>query len=175
MIHEVIPLVAADLNDFLEARFDTSADPVILSNLVNQDGTLAIKEENKVIVTLINVERDGSNQMYGGGYSRGDIPIHINIYVMFSAYFANYAESLKFLSGIIAFFQANPSYTHDGNLIRMELHNSDLKDISNLWTAIGAKYLPAVIFKFRTLNMDESRINDEVPPIGGELSNDDYY
>ena len=175
MIHEVIPLIAADLNDFLESRFDTDADPVILSNLVNQDGTLAIKEENKVIVTLVNVERDGSNQMFGSGLARGDMPIHINLYVMFASYFANYLESLKFLSGVIGFFQANPNYIHDGNTIRIELYNPDFKEVSNVWSATGAKYLPSVIFKFRTLNMDEDRINDEIPPIGGELSNEDYY
>ena len=175
MIHELIPYVAADLNDFLESRFDTDNDPVILSNLVNQDGTLAIKEENKVIVTLINIERDGSNQGFGGGLIRGDMPVHINLYILFSSYFTNYAESLKFLSGVIGFFQANPNYILDGNTIKIELYNPDIKEISNLWSAVGAKYLPSVIYKFRTLNMDEDNITDEVPPIGGELSNEDYY
>ncbi|MGK0363300.1 MAG: hypothetical protein ACI85O_000345 [Saprospiraceae bacterium] len=175
MIHDIIPLIAADLNDFLESRFDTDEDPVIMSNLVNQDGTLSIMEENKVIITLVNVERDGTNQAFGGGFARGDMPVHINLYVLFSAYFSNYAESLKFLSGVIAYFQANPNYMLDGNTIKIELYNPDFREISNLWTAIGAKYLPSAIYKIRTLNMDEDNINDEIPPIGGDLSNDDYY
>jgi hypothetical protein len=29
--------------------------------------------------------------------------------------------------------------------------------------------------KFRTLNMDEQEITDELPPIGGDLANEDYY
>ena len=175
MIHDIIPLIAADLNDFLESRFDTDDDPVIMSNLVNQDGTLSIMEENKVIITLVNIERDGTNQAFGGGLSRGDMPVHINLYVLFSAYFTNYAESLKFLSGVIAFFQSNPNYMLDGNIVKIELYNPDIKEISTLWTALGAKYLPSVIYKFRTLNMDEDNINDEVPAIGGDLSNDDYF
>ncbi len=175
MIHELIPMVAAELNDYLDSKFDTSEDPVLMSNLVNQDGTLAINEENKIVVSLVNVERDGSNQMAGGGFARGDMPIHINLYVMFSAYFTNYAESLKFLSGVIGFFQSNPNFIVDGNTVKAELYNPDFKEISNLWTAIGAKYLPACIFKFRTLNMDDDQINDEIPPIGGDLANEDYY
>ncbi len=175
MIHEVIPIIAGELNDFLESRFDTTDDPVIMSNLVNQDGTLAIMNENKIVVTLVNIERDGSHQAGGGGFTKGDMPLHINLYVMFSAYFNDYAESLKFLSGTIAFFQSNRNIMVEGNTIKIELYNPDIKEISNLWTAIGAKYLPAVIFKFRTLDMDEGNINDDVPLIAGDLSNQDYY
>lgn len=175
MIHELIPMVAEELNDYLDSKFDTSEDPVIMSNLVNQDGSLAINDENKIVVSLVNVERDGSNQMYGGGFSKGEMPLHINLYVMFASYFSNYAESLKFLSGVIGFFQANPNFICEGNTVKAELYNPDFKEISNLWTATGAKYLPAIIMKFRTLNMDEQEITDELPPIGGNLSNEDYY
>ena len=40
MIHEVIPIIADELNDYLDSKFDTSEDPVILSNILNQDGLL---------------------------------------------------------------------------------------------------------------------------------------
>lgn len=169
MIHEVIPIIADELNDYLESKFDTSDEPVILSNLLNQDGSIAVREENKIIVSLINIERDGSNPMAGGGFSAGDRPIHVNLYVLFSAYFTNYFESLKFISGVIGFFQSNPSFVIDGSNILAEMHNIDFRDMSNIWTGFGAKYLPCVLFRFRTLNMDDDRINDEIPPVAGSV------
>ncbi|MEL7117996.1 MAG: DUF4255 domain-containing protein [Bacteroidota bacterium] len=167
MIHEFIPLIALELREYLDMKFDAPDEVVILSNLVEQDGSIAIREENKVVVSLINVERDGTNQMAGGGLSRGDIPVHVNVYVLFSAYFTNYAEALKFLSGVIGFFQANPTFTIFGDTVRVEMFNLDFKEISNLWAALGAKYIPSVIYRLRTLNMDEGKIRDVLPPISG--------
>jgi len=167
MIHEFIPIIASELRDFLDSRFDAPDDVVKLSNIVNQDGSLAIMEENKVIVSLINIERDGTNQMGGGGMFRGELPVHINLYVLFSAYFTDYAESLKFISGVVGFFQGTPTFTHGGNTVKIELHNIDFRELSNLWAALGAKYIPSVVYKIRTLNMDEDHISDEIPPIAG--------
>jgi len=167
MIHEFVPLIASELSDFLDGRFDTSEDPVILSNIVQQDGSVAIKGENKVIVTLVNIERDGTNQGHGGGFSRGDLPVHINLYVLFSAYFNDYIEALKFTSGVIGFFQANPTFTYMGNTVKVELHNVDFRELGNLWTAVGAKCLPSALYKIRTLNMDEDNIRDTIPPVSG--------
>ncbi len=166
MIHEIIPLITDELNTFLGSHFSLSENTVVLSNILNQDGSIAIKEENKVIATLINVERDGSNQMTGGGgMARTDLPVHVNLYMLFCCYFTNYAEALKFLSGIIAFFQATPNYTHDGNTIKIEFYNIDIKELNTLWTGIGAKYMPSVIYKFRTIGIDEERLRDEIPPV----------
>jgi Pvc16 N-terminal domain len=168
MIHEIIPLVAGELRDFLVAKFDTAGDVVKLSNLVSQDGSIAINEENVVVVSLMNIERDGSNQWAGShSFANSNVPVHINLYVMFSAYFSDYAESLKFISGVIGFFQAYPNYMHDGNNIKIEMYNIDFKELSNFWTSLGAKYLPSVIYKFRTIGMDEGRIRNEIPPVTG--------
>jgi len=165
MIHEIIPIITDELNTFLESHFSLSENAVVLSNILNQDGSVAIKDENKVIATLINVERDGSNQYQGAGFARTDLPIHVNLYLLFSCYFVNYSESLKFLSGIIAFFQTTPNYVYDGNTIKIEFYNIDIKELNTLWTGIGAKYMPSVIYKFRTIGIDEERLRDEIPPV----------
>lgn len=167
MIHDVIPIIAGELKDYLETKFATYDDVVTISNLVNQDGTIAIREDNKVVVTLVSLERDGSNLNFGGGSIRTDMPLHVNLYLLFSSYFIDYAESLKFLSGVIGFFQGNPQFVIDGNTIKAELFHIDFRELSNLWTCLGAKIMPHVLFKFRTLDMDEGRIREEVPAITG--------
>jgi hypothetical protein len=175
MIHQVLPIVVGELNDFFQHRFDSAEDKVVMANIVNQDGTIAIEGENKVVVSLINVERDGSNQMAGNGGPNP--PVHINLYVLFGAYFNNnnYIEYLIFFSGFIGFFQGKntfnhhntPMYPSEASQIRMEIVNIDFRELSNLWASLGAKYIPSVIYRMRTLNMDEDIINDDMPPIAG--------
>lgn len=176
MIHEVVPVIAAELNDFLESQFDTGEDKVIISNLVNQDGSVAIQDENKVVVSIINIERDGNNQR---SFAKlGSNPsVNINIYILFSAYFnsSNYLEALKFISGVIAFFQSKnvftpsntPMLNNDIHQIVAEMVNIDFKELSNLWGALGGKYLPSVVYRFRSINIDEDLLSDEIPDVGG--------
>jgi len=176
MIHELLPVVAGELNEFFQARFGTNEDKVVLGNLVEQDGTLAIQEPNKIVISLINIERDGTNLAYSGGIE-GPAPVHINLYVLFGAYFeqTNYAEALKFISGTVGFFQANPIWDSstapelDDHIskTRWDVFNIDFRELSNLWGTIGAKYIPSVIYKVRTLDMDEGNIIDDIPTIEG--------
>ncbi|GAB4411193.1 MAG: hypothetical protein OHK0039_16160 [Bacteroidia bacterium] len=173
MIHQVLPVVVEELNDFFQSRFGTSEDKVVLANIVNQDGTVAIEGEDRVVVSLINVERDGSNQLAGA--SGANPPVHINLYLLFAAYFNNYVEALKFISGTIGFFQGKNNFNHHNtplipaaaSQIRMEIVNIDFRELSNLWASLGAKYIPSVIYRMRTLNMDEDHITDDYPPIAG--------
>jgi len=175
MIHQVLPIIVDELNDYFQSRFDTSEDKVILGNIVNQDGTVAIDGEDKVIVSLINVERDGSNQMAGIGGRGTNPPVHINLYVLFAAYFNNYLESLKFISGAIGFFQGKNNFNPHNtpllppyiNQVRLEIVNIDFRELSNLWASLGAKYIPSVIYRLRTLDMEENNISDDFPPIAG--------
>lgn len=177
MIHEVVPIIMGELNQFFQVRFGTNEDKVVLSNIVTQEGKIAIQGENKIIVTLLNIERDGSNQAFGNGFVKTNPPVHINLYILISAYFetSNYVEALKFLSGVIGFFQSHNSFDHqntphfpvEAGKIKMEIVNIDFKELSNMWASIGAKYLPSVIYKLRTLDMNEDNIQDEIPAISG--------
>ncbi len=177
MIHELLPVVAGELNDFFQARFGTNEDKVVLGNIVEQDGTIAVQEPNKLIVSLINIERDGSKMGYGTNSYGGPPPVHINLYVMFGAYFEqnNYAEALKFISGVVGFFQANPIWDSSTcpelddhvSSTSFEVFNIDFRELSNLWATIGAKYIPSVIYRVRTLDMDEGNIHDDIPAIEG--------
>ena len=45
MIHEIIPIITDELNTFLESHFSLSENAVVLSNILNQDGSVAIKDD----------------------------------------------------------------------------------------------------------------------------------
>ena len=188
MIHNLLPIVGAELNNYFKSRFDIEEDRLILSNLMNLDGSVAVEGNNKVVCSLINVQEEttlkgspGSSYM-GGGYISGGADIHLNLTVMFSAYFSgkNYAEALKFLSGVIYFFQSKPvfaSYNTPGLSSNIEKACFDFttlsfNDLNSVFAMMGAKYMPSVVYKVRMLSFSSDNMEDTIPSISGIGIND---
>ena len=104
MIHNLLPLVGSELNEYLKSRFDVDEDRLLLTNLVNLDGSIAVEGINKVVAYMVNVEEEttlkaaGGSSFAGGGFVSGAPDINVNLTVVFSAYFSgkNYVEALKF-------------------------------------------------------------------------------
>jgi hypothetical protein len=180
MIHQVLPAIVRELTEYLEAKFGISDDQVVLGNVVNQDGSLAI-DGNKLVVSLINISRDGSlgtTKTFGGN---DNPPVYVNLYVMFAAVYnqsnisgQDYLESLKMISGVISFFQGHngfdahntPDFPSDAMKVICEVENIEFRELVNLWSVTGAKYVPSVVYRFRSLNMEESLVTDEMPNVG---------
>jgi Pvc16 N-terminal domain len=177
MIHNVMLGLAKDLNFFLKKRLDLQEDVVILSELMNLDGTVAVNSENCVICSLLNIEQDrtGINASFADNQVVQNRPLSLNLYLLFSAFYApeNYLEALKAISFTLVFFQGKQVFTPantphlDVSISRIvvDLVNIDLKDLSNFWTALGAKHLPSILFRVRMLTLSADMILDETPDI----------
>jgi hypothetical protein len=176
MIQNVIPVIVRELNSYLGLRFGFNEQKVIISNLVGQDGSIAFKDENKVVCSLINIEQERVNlNAHFMKNAKTNPPVNLNLYLLFSAYFssANYEEAFKFLTSVISFFQGKQVFTPsntpllDKNVdkITFEIVNLDLRELSNLWAALGAKYMPSVIYKLRMISIYEDMIIEEIPEI----------
>src|SRR6478736_8849220 len=103
MIYSVVNTIGDKLNFYLKNRFSLGEDKVLLSNIINQDGSLAITESDKVVITLVNIhEETVSSRLSNNDHLPR--PININLFVLFSCYFVdkNYPEALKFLSAIVS-------------------------------------------------------------------------
>ena len=178
MIHHVLQVVTKDLNTFLKGRLGHTEDIVILSELLNQDGSIAITGENKIITTLLNIEQDRTYiNTPTGKQALTNPPINLNLLVLFSAYYTptNYVEALKALSLAIGFFQGKQVFTPANtpglgpgfSKITAELTNVDMKELSNFWTAVGAKHLPCVLYKLRMISISSGMILEEYTDIRG--------
>lgn len=183
MIHQVLPAIAIELNKFLKSVFNITEDKVILSGIVNADGSIAIQETDKIILTMAGIEPERSKSETGtyvstprGSFTRLKPPISVNIYMLFSAYFTteNYVEGLKFLTSVIGFFQSRggvftPQNTPalDVGIERLvaELVPLEFRDISNLWGSLGAKYIPSILFRLKTLSIEHLTPTPEIPAI----------
>ncbi len=181
MIASAVTHIASQLNEFLKRGMDSNEDVAVVSNILEQDGTIAAHINNRLVVFLVNVEKDGSPQRPPNG-ARGAIfragtypPVYLNLYVMIAAHFAggNYAESLKFLSHAVSFFQASPVLDHsntpemDARIDRMvlDIENLSIQDLSNLWGVLSGHYLPSVLYKVRMMAFDADDISQLTPMI----------
>lgn len=181
MIYAAVSHLANQLNHFLRRSFDLTEDVVVLSNIVEQDGTLAPNINNKLVVFLVNVEKEAaSRQGSSGGFDRFSSsypPVSLNLYVMVAANFncSNYAEGLKFLSNAVSFFQRQPIFDHQAtpdmdkriDKLALEIANLSTQDLSSLWGVLSGKYQPSILYKVRMVSFDADDVLSQITPIKG--------
>lgn len=192
MIDTAIGHIAGHLNQYLRRTFDLNEDIVVISNILEQDGNIAANIDNKVVVSLINIEKETvplpnhtGNTRAGNtraGNTREDNrsiicypPVYLNFYLMFSGSFSgsNYLESLKFVSNTISYFQGNPVFDHHNtpdlddqiSQLTMNIENLTMHDLSNLWSVLSGKYLPSVLYKVRMITFDSRDVRAQVASI----------
>jgi len=183
MIDKALVFITKELNSELRKAFSISEDRVVASSLINPDGSVTENIENKVVVSIINIEHEtamGSRNQYvreGTQYGKVAPPVYLNLYLLVAANYdsGNYLEANKMLSAIIEKFQANPYFTKDSHpqmqdpieKLTFEIFNMPINELSHIWSGIGAKYVPSIIYKIRMMTVQADRIIKEVPGITG--------
>jgi hypothetical protein len=181
MIQQVLPIVIDELNEYLKSQFNAIEDKAVLSNLIDQDGSIAIEGSNKIIASVVLIDRDttssigGSGQFSGNQYTEFSPALNINLTVMFSAYFNknHYNESLKYISGVIYFFQNKFLFTSQNtpklgkgvDKLHFDLISLSPQELMNMYSMLGAKYMPSVVYKVRMLTFSQDNIINEMPAI----------
>lgn len=175
MIYSAVTSISDLVNDYFERRFGQSEEKVVVSNIVNPDGSMAVTEPDKIILSLINLQQEtvGQKNHSSGTYR----PINMNLYLLFSASFndGNYPEGLRYLSGVISYFQGTKVINHqntpdlDNNIEKLtfEIVNQDLQNLSHLWGTIGGKYLPSILYKVRMVTFQEGLLTGNDVPFSG--------
>lgn len=183
MIHNLLPIVGGELNSYLKSRYDVGEDRLVLSNLMNPDGTIAVEDSNKIVCTLINIQEEttlkaAQGSAYSGGmFASGGANLHVNLTVMYSAFFSgkNYAEALKFLSGVVYFFQSKPVFepantpglTSNIEKACFDLATLSFDELNAVFSMLGSKYMPSVIYRVRMLTFSSGNVVDIIPSVGG--------
>lgn len=179
MIDLSLAFLAQILDRYLRMQLGIDHTLVVLNNLVNADGSVPEKNQNKVVVTLINLEYESNRQFYTSSVplaneqARIHPPVIFNLDLIISANFDDYNEALKLLSLIAAFFQENPGINRNQypgmpeglSTLKVEIESSNSNKTHNLWTAMGAKYLPSILYKVRQVKIQGNEIQALVPTI----------
>jgi hypothetical protein len=183
MIYEALSCLMEEMNTYFRDRLKAD-EKVILSSIMNQDGTVAIQGENKVVITLINVEKEPvakNNPVMGRSSENSSPPVSINLYLLFSAYFSanNYSEALRFISYVIGFLQKKNVFTASNTpkldsaieKLSFEIESPGAEKLNNIWATLGAKYMPSVVCKMRMLTYDDQHIREYRPAISATEEN----
>jgi hypothetical protein len=145
MIDKALSFIVNELNVSLGTRFENSGPHAVLSSLTNQDGSAPLVTENKLVLSLVNIERETS----------ADRALHLNLYLQVSSNFAtDYLESLHFLSAALEFFLERPVFGVPAlpsgiKSLSVEMVNLTTQDLQNLWSISGSQYLPSALYKLR--------------------------
>jgi hypothetical protein len=183
MIEKVLEVIRKEVNDFIGIKLEdtTRADRVVLTFFVDDNGKVAIPSDS-VGLSLLNIEEERTFKMAGlipatkaeSSSSFVKPPVCLNFQIMFTAYFNNYTESLKHLSYILACLQTKPVF-NEANTPAMvdvapkklifDLNTLGLEQQHYIWSMIGLRYLPSVIYKVRMMTVFERDVVSEVPNI----------
>ena len=174
MINKALVFVKNTLDQYLRSAFGLNEAAVILNTLVSSnDDKMPDANENKMVVSLINLEQEtlqSFNTRYksikAGGYSEVNQEVRFDLDVLFTANFDDYEEALKFLTATVSFFQGNSSLTSstssgisEGILkIDLDIKTLTYHETHSLWSAMGAKYQPSIIYKLRLITDQSGEI-----------------
>ncbi|WP_286756103.1 MULTISPECIES: DUF4255 domain-containing protein [Roseivirga] len=176
MIKESLKYIATELDDFLKRKYNSQESRVQLGAILDQGGAIPEENRNKVLVTLVNLEHETTtNTTLHGRVNSGKLdqyypPLSFNMNILFSGLFNQYEESLKFISDTIYFFQAKPIFNaqNSPNLdsrvlqLTLEVLKLNSNETYNLWSSMGAKYVPSIVFKVRMLTFQADQVMEIV-------------
>lgn len=131
---------------------------------------------DSVIVSVVNLQQESSLRnlpLRRAGLDEQGQPraieqapeIYLNVYVLFGANLRNYDIALNRISDIIGFFQKHHVFTpaslealiDDGSTVDLglvrqlifDLYSMSFEELNQLWSIIGGKYIPSVLYKMR--------------------------
>ena len=156
-------------------------EKVHISKLTDNAGKTIAKELTLTLVS-IDEERLLRNQnLYQeteeGSFAKTNPEINLNLYCLITSNFGDketdYEESLKFLSLAATFFQSRFVFNHktspdlDNGIKQMivELQSPSFEEQNNLWSFVGASYLPSLLYKIKMITLKEAETLMEAPPI----------
>lgn len=178
-----------DLNTFIANKVGANSEFVVCANLNNvidkQDGTTDIVvisivsiEEEKMLKTPDNYVKVNNEITYRKP------PIWLNIICLFTFYTKNHENynGIDRLENVIQYFQSKPridktnavvpaNYPADLEEVRAEFVSLNYEQTNDLWGLFGGKYHPSVVYKFKTIPVDNADITPGGPPIEETMVN----
>lgn len=96
-----------------------------------------------------------------------------HLFILITANFNDYNTGLEFISGAIRFFQSKNVFTRQNTpdldpaieKLIAELYTLSFEQQNYLWSSLGAKYIPSVMYKVRMIVIQEAQKQEEQPPI----------
>lgn len=187
--------ISAQLDAYMVERENdsayTSSNVVDLTSITLPDGGINIDDSKHITAMIVGIDeerREGKRSYYipteDKQFMRLQAPVELDISILFCAHSSDYTTALRDLSDVVSFFQSNPVF--DGQKypslnssvtapdmkpwqlierLSFTLHSLSFEQQNNLWSMIGAKYMPSVVYKMKMLTIFEIRGKEKVQAI----------
>ncbi len=167
MISRALAFIEEQTNLYFQGLLGAATQKyAVLGNIAKiADGTDVSEgeESSGIIITLVNIEEDRISKNPDGIYRNVDTVVKsnpkilLNLYVLFSINLSGYDTALSRISNVIQCFQSTNFFTKskfpslDTNIekLHMELYTMNFEQVNHLWSTLGGKYLPSVLYKVR--------------------------
>lgn len=182
MVVDAIALLLRQLNQYIlqaDGSGASAPNPVLWGNISQLDRSeIATELENHLVLSLVNLEEEralkngrafANNNLTEGAYK--NTPIHLNLFLLFTANYRNYETALKRLTQVLTFFQGKQKFTVSNspgsNLVPppitefslvMDLLSLSFEEVNHLWGSLGGKQSPFVVYRVRLVTISDQRV-----------------
>ena len=179
MIKETLTFLEDTVNDYFDVRLGPSTeDRLVIDNIAKLADNDINGESSRAILSLVNLEEDRiaknplNHVRTDDGISYRNPPMLFNLYALFAITTSTYTTALETLALVIQCFQGrctfdradHPKLPRGLEQLHLELITLNFEQINHLWSTLGGKYYPSVLYKVKVVS-----ILDEDAMLGGEL------
>jgi hypothetical protein len=177
MIHSVLRFLAGQLNVYIDHLNETNPvpSPVVILQSPNADEN-KLKELNNLLLFLVNISEESSMKnlpdyriINDNTVTYKNPALNLNIFVVISAFMANYENELRYLAHSITYFQGKTIFTQndvanmtdglpDDFRICVDLYSLTFEQINYIWSTLGGKQHPFVCYKIRILEIERESV-----------------
>lgn len=188
MIRQSLEIIKKEIQSFLDLKDAEGIRKVsvVCSVILDQDGKTAFTsnsndgKDHHLIITLVNIEEEKNlkpppriREISGQVLAKQNPQMNVNLYTLFTAFSSHYETSLGIISDLLGFFQSKPLFNHSNTpalhpgieKICAEFYTLTFEQQNYLWSMMGAKYIPSVLFRLRMFSIDEEMIKDKAKPV----------
>ena len=183
VIRNALETVQGLANAYLE-NLDRRGDAwIVLTSLVDHNGTLNPGARDKIVMCVYNITRETTISTYKGTYAQNGAdslavvapPLFIDLHLMFMANFTErkYSDGLAALSRLIGYFQQVPIFdpaTAPGlapglDKLTLEFENLSPVDVNYIMSMLGTRYLPSAFYKMRMIPFTATAMQARAFPV----------
>jgi hypothetical protein len=179
MIDVALKFLVAELNTYLLGRTGSNLGEAALARIVDDAGKWAIGLDH-IGAALLNVEEERVLRAHlpepafvDGRHVILEPQLKLNLHVLFAAHFQQYDQALKYLAHVLTFFQAHPTFPSDQypgldariTKLSPELLSLTYEQLNQVWTFVGGKQLPSVVYRVRLVVLQDVAPRSVEPPL----------
>ncbi|MEM8524731.1 MAG: DUF4255 domain-containing protein [Bacteroidota bacterium] len=198
MLRSALQLVKRELENYIN-RDSQFADADVDIDVKVSLGNIAFAESESsnldkgVVISLVNIEEERTLKNVPS-YQKSPVtgrleyfnpPVHLNLYLLFTANMDDYEISIAVLSSVLKFFQSKSIFTYrdssemvdneEVNDIRLvfNIYTMTFEQLNHLWGSLGGKQMPHVMYRVWLVEEKDQRpirSGGLITDVDGELS-----